>query len=475
MKIVYLITIVFFIFSGSAFAQYGFPYNKVWTFGYKSGLDFNSGSPLPVTSGYDTATITGGNASVCDATGQLLFYSNGYKVYNRNHVLMPNGASIVPFYTSNSTQAALIVPVIGSPDKYYLFSLQQRTAHDTAMCRLVYCIIDMSLNGGLGDVITTTKNTALADSLADKMIAITGNNKNIWLVTHALDTALFYSFEITSSGIASSPVVSASGTFSSNDGYLIGEMKASNNRRMIATTSIEQIDNKFGLEVYDFNPITGIVSNCVVLDSTNSYYGVEFSPNNKLLYASRSNRLDSAFIYQFNLDLSSSDLIRSSKIKIAEHFNSTIVSLRLGPDNKIYFISSDSFYSSYSRFLDCIYRPDSLGTACNYVPRAITLLPGTGMQTCFPNIYVTEDTTFSLFSSLSTSPIPSIFPNPVRNKLHIMSNHAIQSITIYDLLGRKYNPYTLIFLNNAEIDFRETPKGFYFVAIDEHNYKILVE
>ena len=95
----------------------------------------------------------------------------------------------------------------------------------------------MTLDGGKGDVIVTTKGTVLADSLSEKMVAITGNNHNIWLILHRGDTSVFLSYEITSFGINATPVISSTGTLSSPLGYVRGVLKTSHNRRKIVAIS----------------------------------------------------------------------------------------------------------------------------------------------------------------------------------------------------------------------------------------------
>src|SRR5690606_15019352 len=70
-------------------------------------------------------------ASICDPNGNLLFYTQGDKVWDRNHNLMPNGQDLVPNGlgiglnpTASTAQGALIVPIPGSEFKrYYVFSL----------------------------------------------------------------------------------------------------------------------------------------------------------------------------------------------------------------------------------------------------------------------------------------------------------------------------------------------------------------
>ncbi|MCB9306929.1 MAG: hypothetical protein H6565_10055 [Lewinellaceae bacterium] len=58
-------------------------------------LDFGAGNrpELEIHQEYDM-NFSATCATICDSTGQLQFYTNGEKVYNRHHVLMENGQNI---------------------------------------------------------------------------------------------------------------------------------------------------------------------------------------------------------------------------------------------------------------------------------------------------------------------------------------------------------------------------------------------
>ncbi len=101
---------------------------------------------------------------------------------SKTGVPMPAGSSIVPFITASATQAAVIVPVIGNPNNYYVFSLEQLNVNTNSdnSCHLAYSVVNMTLNGGLGDVISS--GHMMDSALLEKMIAIPGNNCNIWLL-----------------------------------------------------------------------------------------------------------------------------------------------------------------------------------------------------------------------------------------------------------------------------------------------------
>lgn len=65
---------------------------QVWIFGRNSGLDFNSGVPLPIKSNIGDYWIHGeASASVCNENGQLLLYTNGMQVFNKNYKVISNG------------------------------------------------------------------------------------------------------------------------------------------------------------------------------------------------------------------------------------------------------------------------------------------------------------------------------------------------------------------------------------------------
>src|SRR5688572_4629605 len=110
-------SLLLLLVSGTTFAQG--EYNQ-WCFGNLSGLDFNSGSPVSVASQVNT---TEGSSSIADAAGNLLFYSDGVTVWNKNHVPMPNGTGLNGGFSS--TQSALIVSQPQTPDIYYLFTTAQ--------------------------------------------------------------------------------------------------------------------------------------------------------------------------------------------------------------------------------------------------------------------------------------------------------------------------------------------------------------
>src|SRR5690606_35489912 len=92
-KTVFMLFITF-IATFSSYAQYNTPENKIWVFGNKAGLDFNTGNPVPISSSINAGNAGGtleANASVCDTAGVLLFYTDGSFVWDKSGSIMPDG------------------------------------------------------------------------------------------------------------------------------------------------------------------------------------------------------------------------------------------------------------------------------------------------------------------------------------------------------------------------------------------------
>ncbi|WP_275314800.1 hypothetical protein [Tenacibaculum bernardetii] len=138
---------------------------NIWYFGRNAGIDFSSGNPIALTNGQ--LNTFEGCSSIADENGNLLFYSDGATVWNRNHTIMPNGIGLLG--NSLSSQSALIVLNPTIPSIFYLFTVD---AQENNLNGVNYSIINMSLNGGNGDI--TTKNIPLINSATEKITAVIG-------------------------------------------------------------------------------------------------------------------------------------------------------------------------------------------------------------------------------------------------------------------------------------------------------------
>jgi len=167
---------------------------NIWYFGENAGLDFNGGTPIALTDGM--LNTFEGCATISDNNGDLLFYTEGMVVYNKNHVLMPNGSGLLGH--SSSTQSSIIVKKPASSTIYYIFTVDGSTGNGGG---LNYSEIDITLDGGLGDV-NANKNINLIPFTCEKVTAVVHQNgSDFWIISPELNTNIIYSFLLTSSGL----------------------------------------------------------------------------------------------------------------------------------------------------------------------------------------------------------------------------------------------------------------------------------
>ena len=138
---------ILLLFSLSTYAQHE---ADKWYFGVNAGLDFFGGPPVAIYGG--AMATTEGCATISDNNGNLLFYTDGVTVWNRNHQVMPNGTGLMGGISS--TQSSICIPLPGSTLIYYLFTVAEIGGPNGFR----YSIVDMSLQGGNGDVVANSKN-----------------------------------------------------------------------------------------------------------------------------------------------------------------------------------------------------------------------------------------------------------------------------------------------------------------------------
>lgn len=315
---------------------------NIWYFGQNAGLDFNSSSPIALTNGQ--LVTDEGCATISNSSGQLLFYTDGITVYNRNHLIMVNGTGLMGH--PSSTQSATVVPKPGSSNLYYIFTTDNE--HDPNGFR--YSIVDMSLDSGNGAV-TTDKNVLVYTPTIENLgITKHGNGQDYWIITHGWNSNNFIAYQLTSTGLNLTPIVSSIGqviTGSSTDYVAAGTIKISPSGSKLAFTSVSDI-----AQFFNFNNSTGVLSNEItLLTEGGDLYGAAFSPDESLLYISNTfGKID-----QFNLNATD---IPNSKITI---YNGNIPGqMQVGPDNKIYVAFGSRFY------LGVINNPNILGLGCNF-------------------------------------------------------------------------------------------------------------
>lgn len=437
--------------------------NSVWAFPQFGGLNFN-GTFTAFTSQIPDRD---GSASVSDKhTGDLLFYSNGQKCWNRNQTVMPNGDSLLgngstfPDWTV-SPQGVLIVPVVDNPKKYYLFSMEAGGGWGGGRLngRLYYSIVDMSLNNGLGDVVPGQKNILIDSALGESMLAVPGDKceRNVWLVVHTMDSAIFKSYEITAAGISASPVLSHTGNqIQGRDTTLIAGwlqviskaysnsfMSISPDRKLLAISArSSKVKGRLnGQLLCQFDVATGVVSNGMKIIDTVGCTGAVFSPDNSKLYALTEDRVNTAvnpsacypssipgistafIVYQYDVSVLTAATIIASKFQV---FSSCAVS----GQPKLY---NDKIYFPQIEYLNRINSPNLAGAACDFQYATIGLNPNAYSYLSLPadviawpdaDTLVTKRDTFICNDSLAYT----LHPDYPHNTIIVWDNGSTDSI-----------------------------------------------
>lgn len=308
-----------------------------WYFGVKAGLDFNNGVPVALSNG--KMQTFEGCATISDKNGNLLFYTDGSSVWNKNHDYMPNGFALFGDY--DSTNSAIIIPKVGNPNIYYVFTVSSSNRG------LNYSEVDMTLNNGLGDV-TSNKNILLDANPTEKLTAVRKKNASgYWVVAHRAVSDEFISFDVSNS-VNLNPIVSKVGSV-----HIVkrGAMKISPD----GTKLLSAKEVSGGVELFSFDASTGIVSNPVVLNEIASSYGVEFSPDSRFAYSQAKPNIE-----QYDTNLPTAVEIINSKEIISNVIVGSSAAMQLAPDKKIYVANY------FSPYIHVINNPNEKGIDSNF-------------------------------------------------------------------------------------------------------------
>ena len=236
-----------------------------WYFGQKAGVHFTSNGPVADTNG--VLNTFEGCASISSATGDLLFYTDGTWVFDANHDTMPNGDSLLG--NSSSTQSAIIIPVPNNSQKYYVV-----TVSTSPFIGLNYSVVDMTQNGGFGDVLVSQKNLFIRTQIREKALAVRhSNNTDYWLITAPNFSDSILAYLVTSSGINTNPIVSITGDTVPN---VTSYLKANIEGNMLVNTH----ETSGRVQLLKFNNSNGQISESLYWDQSPPYsaYGPSFLP-----------------------------------------------------------------------------------------------------------------------------------------------------------------------------------------------------
>lgn len=324
-----------------------------WYFPAKKSLTFNTNPPSPLG---NSQCFYGGAASISDNQGNLLFYSDARRVFDKNGQIMPNGDNIKG--ASNSTvgsDQALIIPHPALQNLYYLFT--NETNEGALPTGYYYHLIDMNANGGLGDVVL--KNQLLYSNSGMRMTAAPmADGAGVWFISMEYRKKILHNYKITCQGLNSTPVLDTlDANFNGDYFFDGGDMKASTSGNILAFGCYSGSINSGTTELYKFNKQTGKTVNKLVLPLLS--YKCEFSPNDKYLYFGGNLNFN---FYQLDISSFDSATIFNNRVIIGQG-----TGCQLGPDGRIYILNLGDTLFSY------IEKPNLPYPACNFINRILPI------------------------------------------------------------------------------------------------------
>lgn len=426
MKGRFVLLIQFFLITTCSLAQNLSQHN--WYFGNTAdGIRFNRGTNLPkAVNDQATPFGTGGSAVANDpTTANLLFYTDGTRVYDAFHTLMPNGSG----FTANSSanQPVVICPVPGQPTKYFIFT---NTANFTTGGTISRSVVDMALFGNAvfpspaqGNVEVLNKNVAvpgLTNRSEGMTIVPHLNGGSYWLISHQNSSADFSATLIDSATYASGTfgtIVSTGLGSISPIPISVGNFSYNHKLRKLAVSVQSVRDDS---QIVNFDPTTGVMTfdrylfnTGVITSISQSMYDIQWDiKGGQYLYISRIGEPGipaDVLQYDYTNSTSSTTVLTSLlTTPISRSFG-----LQLAPDSAIYHLYQASAAGPF--LIDKFTKTDTIASFVNITqPFGTTNFNGTQFPAFLPLPANNLTISFTTAGTCQNNPItffPAVTPN----------------------------------------------------------------
>jgi hypothetical protein len=473
---------------------------NIWELGYsfasgfKSELQYSNGI-MDTTSVLRPMQFFDTNACISDTSGNLLFYSNGLTIGNRNYDTLQNAGNFNPGWATDfnepqglsTCQGVLFLPDPGSDERYYVFhetgeGFFAHGANQVQPLHLSYSVIDLTLDNGLGGIIDTLKNKyVIEDTLMwGGLTAVKhANGRDWWVIAHQFWTDKYYKLLLTPQGLLG-PYEQDIGSDSIND-VVVEATFSPDGSQYILTTK----DGWF--DYIQFDRCTGDFSNAVSIYTSDSvdhyFYGSSFSPNGRFIYASSTHHL-----YQY--DTWNSNMVDNAILLASwDTFSNPVYNIpvlffmhQIAPDGKIYISPFNGV-----EYLNLINSPDSLGFACDFTPHSFKINYDcyTFNIPSFPNydLGALENSPCDTIVNIPTGlhPLNSssfrISPNPATTWLNIVYETSADGLfELFDINGKRVAATSLYhYFKNRLIDVSNLPAGVYLATVTQNERQVWKE
>ena len=433
-----------------------------------------------------TVNLSFANASMSDRNGDLLFYTNGWSVYDSKHTEVINGDSLNPGWIRDEGkflmnyriyQSAIILQDVVDTNLYNLFHLRGRSrdsfGQSVYVSDLLRTVVDCTDKNNIE--VLTKNEPIIIDTLAFGGLTACrhGNGRDWWLIAAQVDSGYYVmrispqGFDISYQkiGLVRGNIYVESSVFSPDGNLYV-------NGNSAAGIQIFDFDRCSGtLTVRDHIPFDSLVDTSNILGASTG--AVAVSPNSKFLYAGHL-----ASVFQFDLD--SADIATTKEV-IWQYDTSTsdtiITAFRtyqVTPDGRIY-ISRNSGVSEYH----LIHKPNVRGRACNLDVTRMFPKPASFGAPSFPNFRLgrwEQSACDTLFTTIGQDEFYSggleIYPNPAANRARIEYSGMIWervenvSVNVIDNIGRIMHSQSIPeYSLYQDLDVSSLSSGMYFIQL----------
>jgi len=510
----------------SAQAQYKYDYE--WLFGYNAYPDginpykyfainlvsFHSNPPDTIRTPLHGSTGTSATVSIADSEGEVLFYSNGCRLFNADGSMVEGGEVLLSGPTYNEfcyidenlryerypswIQSRFILPMDSKDSLFFFLFQRSEWTHNTDFDS-PYPLVNFDLHLGWIELAEDGYIMESSQIILDQMFAI-GNmqavpseNENHWwvIVPPAVELNNFEVIHLGPMGVDT--IVTFFADYSETP--LEGKWIMSNGSAAMSPTGDRFIwwdpSDTTGTVVLDFDRTSGQLSNLRHLPhpERDNYVpslstgggGAAISPNGRFLYINTRNNL-----YQYDLEAGD---IAESKVHIAEYdgfrdpsFNleTSFFMQQLAPDCRIYMSSTNAV-----SYLHVINHPNRKGKACDFQQHSFKL-PGNhqfGLP-YHPNYRLGTDYPVCDSTLTSTWFVPEepegqlhLYPNPAREYAVVgWTDMSPVEIALYDMSGRE------VYSNRIQpgspeyyLDLSGFSAGVYVVRLRDREGNVAVE
>lgn len=490
--------LLLFCCMSQAIAQSKYDYNWVICRSYSAEYEgsegvifrFSEDNPVQIDTLYvSEAYMFREIATMSDVDGNLLFYTDGCGIYNRNHIVMDNGwdvnnvNSIYDDYCPGGTFGQgnlMILPDPGNDMGYYMIHKSSHIGGDPLRIysdKLMYTYVDMTGDNGLGSV--TLKNQILEENIEFRFGHLIANKhsngSDWWFKQLRIESNMYYKYILDEQGIALVDSQAVGPTYIEQSG---GATQVTYSRDGSLYFCHDYTN---GLIMYSFDKANAHMEyiDSLKLSTKFGWRHVAISPNDRFLYASNADSL-------FQIDLNAPSL--ADGVMLIDTFDGFTTDSNIpvrfsnyipGPDCKLY-LSTPAGIS----YMHTIHAPDEKGKDCDFRQHDITLPFGAPPSYKFVMPFYRTDeaepchpSTVGLYDMLKDyQPDYQIFPNPVSDKLQIVSpdRSIIAHYALYDINGNRLasdsvQDYRLM------LDMSEFVSGIYLIHLYDKDANIWIE